>query len=136
MLDGQIVIVTGAGDGIGRAIAHTLAKSGAKVAVADINPEAGQAVVRDIQAAGAPEPLAVTADVGDVAAIDRMVSEVVAHYGRLDGIVNNAGVTRRASIMEITEEDWDWMNRVNAKGVFFCLQRAAQQMMEQGRGSE
>lgn len=134
MLDGQVVLVTGAGDGIGRAIARTLARSGARVAVADINTDAARAVAQDLRIADAADPLAVTADVGDVGEIDRMVSEVVAHYGQLDGIVNNAGVTRRAYIMEITEEDWDWMNRVNAKGVFFCLQRAAQQMIEQGGG--
>ena len=67
--------------------------------------------------------------------IDAMIAETVAAFGRLDIIVNNAGVTRRAYIMDLTEEDWDRIHRVNAKGVFFFrLQRAAQQMIEQGGG--
>lgn len=134
MLSGQIVLVTGAGNGIGRAIALTLAREGAHVAAADIDETAANRVVADITAAGGTGASAHVADVGDVGAIDTLVSSVVAQHGRLDGLVNNAGVTRRAEFMEITEEDWDWMNRVNAKGVFFCLQRAATQMIEQGGG--
>ena len=63
-----------------------------------------------------------------------MIDEVVARYGRLDIIVNNAGITRSAYIMDLTEDDWDKIHRVNAKGVFFCLQRAARQMIEQKEG--
>ena len=78
--------------------------------------------------------MAVQADVGDVADIDRMVSAVAAGFGRLDVIVNNAGVTRGAYIMNLTEDDWDRMHRVNAKGVFFCLQRAAREMIPRREG--
>ena len=78
--------------------------------------------------------MAVQADVGDVADIDRMVSAVVDGFGHLDVIVNNAGVTRGAYIMNLTEEDWDRMHRVNAKGVFFCLQRAAREMIPRREG--
>ena len=78
--------------------------------------------------------MAVQADVGDVADIDRMVGAVVAGFGHLDVIVNNAGVTRGAYIMNLTEEDWDRMHRVNAKGVFFCLQRAAREMIPRREG--
>ena len=78
--------------------------------------------------------MAVQADVGDVADIDRMVSAVVAELGHLDVIVNNAGVTRGAYIMNLTEDDWDRMHRVNAKGVFFCLQRAAREMIPRRAG--
>ena len=63
-----------------------------------------------------------------------MVVRTIDTFGRLDIIVNNAGVTRRAGIMELTEEDWDRIHRVNAKGVFFCLQSAARRMIEQGSG--
>ena len=78
--------------------------------------------------------MAVQADVGDVAEIDRMVSTVAAEFGHLDVMVNNAGVTRGAYIMDITEDDWDRMHRINAKGVFFCLQRAAREMIPRREG--
>ena len=71
---------------------------------------------------------------GDVAEIDRMVSTVAAEFGHLDVMVNNAGVTRGAYIMDITEDDWDRMHRINAKGVFFCLQRAAREMIPRREG--
>ncbi len=78
--------------------------------------------------------IAIEADCGDVASIDRMVAQTVAELGRLDIIVNNAGVTRYATIMDLTEADWDRIHRVNAKGVFFCLQRAAREMIKTGGG--
>lgn len=134
MLDGQVVLVTGAGSGIGRAIALELARQRARVAVADIDFSAAQAIATELADAGGVDPLAVQVDVGDVEEIDRMVAAVTSHYGRVDGLVNNAGVTRRAYIMELTEEDWDWIHRVNAKGVFFCLQRAAVEMIERDGG--
>ena len=119
--DRQTVLVTGAGTGIGRATALAFAETGARVAAADVD-ESAAAATAEAAVGGA---IAVPADVGDVADIDRMVSTVVAEFGHLDVIVNNAGVTRGAYIMNLTEEDWDRMHRVNAKGVFFCLQRAA-----------
>tara|TARA_R110002096_G_scaffold32807_2_gene95271 strand:+ start:546 stop:1328 length:783 start_codon:yes stop_codon:yes gene_type:complete len=132
-LEGKITLVTGAGNGIGEAIAVALAEAGATVACADINAAAAAATAA--KAGGFQVPsMAVEADCGDVAAIDGMVSQVVARYGRLDIIVNNAGVTRAAYIMDLTEADWDRMHRVNAKGVFFCLQAAARQMIQQGTG--
>ena len=129
--DTQTVLVTGAGSGIGRAIALAFAGAGARVAAADIDAGAASATV---EAAGGGAAMPVQADVGDVAGIDRMVSEVVAELGRLDVMVNNAGVTRGAYIMDITEDDWDRMHRINAKGVFFCLQRAAREMVPRRRG--
>ena len=71
---------------------------------------------------------------GDVASIDQMVAEVVAAFGRIDVLVNNAGVTRRAYIMDLTEADWDRIMRVNGKGVFFCLQRVAREMIPRRSG--
>ena len=130
MNDAQTVLVTGAGAGIGRAIAIAFAEAGARVAAADIDESAAVATA-EATGGGA---LAVQADMGDVADIDRMVSTVVAEFGRLDVIVNNAGVTRGAYIMDITEEDWDRMHRINAKGVFFCLQRAAREMIPRREG--
>ncbi|MDP6565222.1 MAG: SDR family oxidoreductase, partial [Alphaproteobacteria bacterium] len=80
------------------------------------------------------ESLALTADVGDLAQINGMVADAVKAFGRLDVMVNNAGVTRQADIMDLSEADWDRIHRVNAKGLFFCLQRAARQMIDQGDG--
>jgi NAD(P)-dependent dehydrogenase (short-subunit alcohol dehydrogenase family) len=128
ILQDKIALVTGAGAGIGRAIALALANEGATLAADDIDPAAAQRTASD---AAGNRGLAIEADCGDVASIDAMVSRVVAELGRIDIIVNNAGVTRFSYIMDLTEADWDRIHRVNAKGVFFCLQRAAREMMQQ-----
>ena len=128
--DTRTVLVTGAGSGIGRAIALAFAETGARIAAADLDESAAAATA----GAAGGDSMAVQADVGDVAEIDRMVSTVAAEFGHLDVMVNNAGVTRGAYIMDITENDWDRMHRINAKGVFFCLQRAAHEMIPRREG--
>ena len=128
--DTRTVLVTGAGSGIGRAIALAFAEAGARVAAADLDESAAIATA----GTAGDGAMAVQADVGDVAEIDRMVSTVAAEFGHLDVMVNNAGVTRGAYIMDITEDDWDRMHRINAKGVFFCLQRAAREMIPRREG--
>lgn len=133
LLENQVVLITGAGDGIGAGIAQAMAEAGANIVCADINPDAAQKTA-DAAARTGIQSLALTADVGDVGAIEAMLDAAVAHFGRLDVIVNNAGVTRKAYIMDLTEEDWDRIHRVNSKGVFFCLQGAARRMIEQGGG--
>ena len=130
ILKDKIVLVTGAGAGIGRAIALAMAENGATVAAADIDAAAAQRTAAEASG-NARRTIAIEADCGDLAGIDRMVARVVAEFGRLDVIVNNAGVTRHAYIMDLTEADWDRIHRVNAKGVFFCLQRAAREMIRQ-----
>ena len=132
-LKDQIAIVTGAGQGIGEATAHALAEAGATVIVADINPARAQQVAGAITGFQR-RAAAATVDVGDVEDIKRMVDRVMAEHGRIDILVNNAGVTRRADIMELTEADWDRIHRVNAKGVFFCLQTVARVMIPKRSG--
>jgi len=132
-LQDKAVLVTGAGAGIGRAIALAMAAEGAAVAAADIDAAAAQRTAA-AAAGGNRRTVAIEADCGDVASIDAMVTRTVAELGRLDVIVNNAGVTRYAYIMDLTEADWDRIHRVNAKGVFFCLQRAAREMIPRGGG--
>ncbi|NNL85541.1 MAG: SDR family NAD(P)-dependent oxidoreductase, partial [Myxococcales bacterium] len=133
-LSGSVSIVTGGGSGIGRACAIKLAADGANVVVADIDEEAAAAVVKSIAESGGPEALALRADVGALDQIDLMVRATVDRFGKLDCIVNNAGITRRAYIMDLTEEDFDSIHRVNVKGVFFCLQRAAAEMIPKRSG--
>ena len=132
-LEEKIAVVTGAGQGIGRAIALHLAEAGANVAVADINSATVEDTATAISALGRGS-LAIHADMGSVEEIDRMVSEATDAFGRIDIIVNNAGVTRYLYVMDVEEADWDRIHRVNAKGVFFCMQRAAREMISQGDG--
>jgi NAD(P)-dependent dehydrogenase (short-subunit alcohol dehydrogenase family) len=132
-LQGKVALVTGAGNGIGEAIAVALAEAGATVACADINSATAKSTADKASAFQVPS-MAIEADCGDVASINAMVEQCATRFGQLDIIVNNAGVTRSAYIMDLTEDDWDRMHRINAKGVFFCLQAAARQMIAQGHG--
>jgi len=132
-LEGRAAIVTGAGQGIGRATALALAQAGANVAAVDINHAAAKATADAVAALGR-RSLTIETDVGDLGAIDKMVAHVVDMFGAIDILVNNAGVTRRAYIMDLTEADWDRIMRVNGKGVFFCLQRVAREMIVRRSG--
>ena len=133
MSNDQIALVTGAGQGIGAACASALSAAGATVIAADIDTALAQETARSIAAEGR-RASAITTDVGDVEDIRRMIDGVVEEFDRLDILVNNAGVTRRADIMEITEADWDRIHRVNARGLFFCLQSAARVMIPRRMG--
>lgn len=134
MLTGKIALVTGGGQGIGKASALMLAREGANVAVADINGQSSEQTTSEIIALGR-QGLSLQADVGDLREIDRMVQQTIDAFGRIDVLLNNAGVTRRSYIMDLTEEDWDRIHRVNAKGVFFCLQRVAREMIPYRQGA-
>ncbi len=132
-LNNQVALVTGAAQGIGKASALALADAGAHVVVADIDRQGAEATADAIMSTQR-KSLAVQADVGDLQQIDRMVRAAIEQFGQIDILLNNAGVTRRADIMDITEADWDRIHRVNAKGVFFCLQRVAQEMITRRSG--
>jgi meso-butanediol dehydrogenase / (S,S)-butanediol dehydrogenase / diacetyl reductase len=132
-MNGKVAIVTGAGRGIGRAIAMRLAGRGASVAIADLNETAAAAVAKEIQdRGGCAAPVQV--DVSRPDQVKAMVEKVVALFGRLDIMVANAGISHPVLIPEVTEEFWDKMIDVNLKGVFFCDQQAAIQMIKQGEG--
>lgn len=129
-LQNKIAIVTGAGQGIGQGVALRLAREGAAVVVAEYNPETGASTAAEIQALGRPAR-AYPLDVADVAAVQRMVADVVKQFGRIDILVNNAGVMQTKPMLELTEADWDRVVNVNQRGLFFCLQAVAAQMVRQ-----
>ena len=129
----RVAVVTGAGNGIGRATALALGRAGAAVAAVDINATAAADTAAAVAALGR-KSVALDADVGDLGAIDRMTRRVMEEFGQIDILVNNAGVTRRAYIMDLTEADWERIMRVNGKGVFFCLQRVAREMIPRRSG--
>ena len=149
-LNGKVALVTGAGgkNGIGRAIATRLAKEGADVAVNDITEHpyaADQAawqglpdVVREIEAMG-QRAISVVADVADAEQVKEMVDQTVAHFGKIDILVNNAGTMAgkdRVPVVDLAEEDWDRVQRVNVKGVFLCSQAVARHLITQGTGGK
>ena len=132
-LEGQAAIVTGAGRGIGRAIALRLAREGVSVTIADIDRANAAAVAQEIQAAGGAS-LAQRADVTQREQVEVMVSATVQHFGRLDILVNNAGIGIVAPLLDTDEAAWDAQMNVNAKGTLLCSQAAARYMIGQGTG--
>mgnify|MGYP005810716633 CR=1 FL=1 len=130
---GKVAIVTGAGQGIGEAIAHELSSTGVAVAVVDIRADAIQRVADDIVAAGGAA-LAVPLDIADSAAVDAAVSNVVKQLGSVDMVVNNAGIVRAAMLHKMTDQEWQSVLDVNLSGFFYLLRATARVMIEQGRG--
>jgi 3-oxoacyl-[acyl-carrier protein] reductase len=115
--DGRVSIVTGASQGIGETIARELAAEGAAVVLADVQMDKLESVVRSIVEAGGRAE-AHQVDVADTSAVERTVAAVAAAHGRIDHLVNNAGITRDGLLMRMKEEDWDAVLRVNLKGTF------------------
>ncbi len=134
-LEGKIAIITGAGSGMGRAIAKRYAAEGAKVVVADINQAAAAAVAAEIGGDGG-EATAFQVDVRNQEQVKAMVAAAVARFGGLDILVTNAGVGRIVPFLDTTEADWDYMFDINCKGLLWCSQAAAAQMIDQGRGGK
>jgi NAD(P)-dependent dehydrogenase (short-subunit alcohol dehydrogenase family) len=131
----KVVIVTGAGHGIGRAIAERFGAEGARVVVNDVRQATADATAQAIIAAGG-QALAIAADVSSKAAVDAMFDAALAQFGTVDVLVNNAGLTDVARhFLEGDEEWWDRVIDVNLKGVFLCSHRAAHIMARKGKGS-
>jgi glucose 1-dehydrogenase len=131
---GKVAIVTGGNSGIGRAIVLELAKQGANIVIDYImHPEAMETLERQVAALGR-QAFGVEADVGKVADLERLIDRAVERFGRLDVMVNNAGIETRTSVLDTTEAQYDQVLRTNLKSAFFGTQLAARQMIKQGGG--
>ena len=133
-LKGQVAIVTGAGRGIGRAIALELARLGADVVIAELDQAGAKRTAEEVGALG-PRAVATPTDVTSRADLRAMVDRAKAELGRIDILVNNAGIYRAAATLDITEEHWDAIMNINAKAVFFASQAALPVMVAQKSGS-
>jgi NAD(P)-dependent dehydrogenase (short-subunit alcohol dehydrogenase family) len=134
-LEGQAAVVTGAATGIGRVIAHFLAREGCRVAINYIGPpDQADEAVREMAALGV-DAFAVKADVRRAGEVRAMVDAAADRFGRLDVLVNNAAVQREGAFLDVTEDDWDVVIDTNLKGPFLCTQAAARHMIKAGGGS-
>lgn len=134
-LDGRTCMITGAARGIGQGVAKRLGAEGASVCVADLNDEGAGAVAEEIRAAGG-RAIGVGCDVGERESVRAAIASTVAEFGRLDVLFNNAGISKTQHFLEVTEEDWNRIMRVNGLGVLFGMQEAAKQMKAQGGGGK
>lgn len=133
-LDGKSVIITGATSGIGAATARAAAEAGARLMLTGRSAERGAAILREVRDAGATAELEV-GDVTEAGFADALVGKAVARFGRLDVLVNNAGVAPRGPIDRCSDEDWHQTMAVNATGVFYMARAAVRQMKRQGGGT-
>ncbi|KPJ71504.1 hypothetical protein AMJ50_01785 [Parcubacteria bacterium DG_74_3] len=133
-LKDKVAIITGARRGMGRTHALILAKAGAKVVVSDISLEECQKVVEEIKAQGG-NAIAVKCDVTKREEVDEMVKKAVKEFGKIDVLVNNAGILQFKPFMELTEEDWNKILNVNLLGYFRCAQAAVKEMIKQKSGT-
>ena len=132
--ENRVAVVTGAGMGIGKAIAIAFAREGASVAIVDINPEAGAETVAQIQAEG-NRTIFIDADVAKAADAQRIAIEAVNAFGGIDILVNNAGIQLYGSVVETTEAEWDAVLGVNLKSIFLCSKYCIPEIQKRGGGA-
>ena len=130
LFENKVVMVTGGAAGIGRATATGFVKEGAKVAICDVNPEAGKTTAESL----GPEATFQQVDVSDNKSVNDWVESVVSQYGQIDVLVNNAGITRDGLIMRMKEADWDAVLNVNLKSAFNCIKAVSKTMVKQRSG--
>jgi len=128
-LRGRVILITGAAQGIGEACARRLAREGAHLVLCDLDDGRGQALARELAARY------VHCDVGDASQVAALVGQAMATHGRIDGLVNNAGMFRAADFLDISEADFDAVLRVNLKGAFLVAQACAREMIKTGGGA-
>jgi NAD(P)-dependent dehydrogenase (short-subunit alcohol dehydrogenase family) len=129
------VVITGAADGIGRGMASHFAQMGDRVALLDYNAEKLSRTVSELADAGG-QVRAIRCDVRDSAQVDAAISEAVGAFGGLDVAVNNAAVYPNHAVVDLSEEEWDWVLETNLKGAFLFMRACARQMIAQGRGGK
>lgn len=132
-LDGRVAIVTGAGRGIGKAIALALAEDGASVVVSSRDPGRTEATFKEVEALGAPG-LACPADVAVVSDVQRLIASAAERFNRIDILVNNAGITKDALLLRMKDADWDQVLDTNLRGAFYCTRAVAKIMARQRAG--
>ena len=132
-LDGKVALVTGGGQGIGRALGHALGEAGAAVVIADLRGDRAAAVAGELTAKGI-DTLVIEADVADQTQVRAMVEAAVARFGTLDIAFNNAGVNFNSAAEDTSLDEWDTTFAVNLRGVFLCCQEEARVMLPRGRG--
>ncbi len=132
-LGGRVAIVTGAGQGMGREVAGRLAAAGASVVVNDVRQEAVEAVAEELRSAGS-QAVGVAGDVTVKADVERVANAALDRFGKINVLVNNAGVLRPTRVIDIPEDEWDWVVAVNLKGTFLCSQAVLPAMREEGWG--
>lgn len=133
MSDRKVAIITGGGQGIGRAIALDFAESGIDVVIADINLEAAEAAAAEAAAAGCT-PLAFELNVADASNVEALIEKVTEKYGRIDYLINNAGITRDSLMMRMGDDDWQAVLDVNLTGTYLCSKAVIRVMMKQRDG--
>ena len=131
-LENKVVIITGGGQGIGKATARRFAEEGAKLAIVDVNEQAGKAVADELSEQA--EAVFLKVDVSKRNQAQQLAQAVHDHFGRIDVLINNAGILRDAQLLKMTEEQFDAVIAVNLKGAFNCTQAVAPFMVEQGSG--
>ena len=132
-LTGKVALITGAAQGIGKAVALLLARHGADIVVSDINLEKAEETAKEIESIG-PKAMAIKVNVASLNDVERMVEAVLKKFGRIDILINNAGITRDKLILRMTEEDWDIVLNVNLKGTFNCTKAVVRHMAKQRSG--
>lgn len=132
-LTGKVALVTGAAQGIGKAVALLLARNGADMVVSDINFEKAQETVKEVETIGR-KAMAMKVDVSNFNDVDQMTKAILERFGKIDILINNAGIARDKLILRMTEEDWDAVIDINLKGTFNCTKAVLKQMIKQKTG--
>ncbi len=130
----RAAIVTGGARGVGRAIVLALVAEGARVAIVDVDRGEGESLAEKVAGDDGAEAIAIPCDITNNSEVQEMVSQVHKTFGRIDVLVNNAGIIRRGTIETVTEEDWDRVITVNLKGTFLCAKACVPIMKRQGYG--
>ena len=133
-IEGKVAIVTGAGRGMGREVARKLVELGAYVVINDVTLDDAKASIEDISPSGNQKMFAIDGDVTNKNDVDNLIIKTSDKFGGIDILVNNAGVLRPTKVIDIEEEEWDWVVNVNLKGTYLCSRAVLPSMMSRGWG--